>query len=589
MTRRKHHFEVSARRPGWAGRRLVAEPLEPRQLLAVYHVAVGGSNSASGETFEAAWATLQHAADQVTAGDTVLVAAGSYDGFYLDASGSAAQPIVFSAEAGVVINRPNATTPDGINLEGASYVTIEGFEVTGVPRAGIRSVINHHVVIRNNRAIDNGRWGIFTGFSEDLLIENNEAAGSDIEHGIYVSNSADRPVIRGNRVWGNERSGIQINADASEGGDGIIDHAIIEFNVIFDNGAQGGSAINLDGVHDSDIRNNLLYDNHASGISLYQIDGADSSRNNRVINNTVINASNGRWALNIQDESTGNRVLNNILFSEHSFRGAVDISPESLPGLVSDYNVVESRYTTSGGDSVLSLAEWRTSTGQDRNSRAASLDALFADLAANDYRLSESSPAVDAGASHSSAPTRDLDGVRRPQGGGWDAGAYERAVALLGDFDGSGVVDAVDIDLLFAALRATEDDLRWDLNDDRQVTTLDADFLITTILQTQRGDVNLDGIVNAIDLGTIQSHLFTANPSWAAGDVTGDGMVDVRDYNVAFAHRGAGEVRDAARPSDGLACQRRIAMPTVSRRTSDGLLTGAARLRRRDDIGLFIL
>jgi parallel beta-helix repeat protein len=551
-------------------------------LFAVYHVAVEGSNSASGESPSAAWATLQHAADQVAAGDTVLVAPGAYEGFYLDTSGSALQPIVFRAETGVVIDRPNATTPDGINLEGASHVTIEGFEVTGAPRAGIRSVINEHVVIRNNRAIDNGRWGIFTGFSEDLLIENNEAAGSDIEHGIYVSNSADRPVIRGNRVWGNQRSGIQINADASEGGDGIIDHAIIEHNVIFDNGVQGGSAINLDGVHDSDIRNNLLYDNHASGISLYQIDGGDSSRNNRVINNTVINATNGRWALNIQDESTGNLVLNNILFSEHSFRGAVDISPGSLPGLVSDYNVVESRYTTSGGDHVLSLVEWRAATGHDANSRTASLDSLFRDLVNHDYRLLASSPAVGAGTSHAAAPARDLDGVPRPQGDRWDAGAFEYSEALLGDFDRSGVVDARDIDALFAALRESDSDPRWDLNSDGQVSAVDADFLITEILRTQRGDVNLDGVVDASDLGVIRDHLFTETSLWEAGDVNGDGLVDVRDYNVAYIHRGSGVFAKVSRPAAVPAREWPAATPSSTWLASDSTKVKLVRLRMRD-------
>ena len=74
----------------------------------------------------------------------------------------------------MVVNSPQpGRTPDGINLEGADYVTIEGFTVVGMPRAGIRSVLNHHVTIRNNVGDHNGRWGIFTGFSDDLLIENN--------------------------------------------------------------------------------------------------------------------------------------------------------------------------------------------------------------------------------------------------------------------------------------------------------------------------------------------------------------------------------------------------------------------------------
>ena len=60
-------------------------------------------------------------------------------------------------------------------------------EVTGIGRAGIRSVLNRHVHIRDNHTHHNGYWGIFTGHVNDLLIENNKTSGSTIEHGIYVS------------------------------------------------------------------------------------------------------------------------------------------------------------------------------------------------------------------------------------------------------------------------------------------------------------------------------------------------------------------------------------------------------------------
>ena len=128
----------------------------------------------------------------------------------------------------MAITQRNATTPDGINLEGADYVTIEGFTVNGMPRTGIRSVLNHHVIIRNNRLDKNSKWGILTGFSDDLLIENNVATRSQVEHGIYVSNSGDRPIIRNNMIWGNRANGIHMNGDASLGGDGIISGALVE-------------------------------------------------------------------------------------------------------------------------------------------------------------------------------------------------------------------------------------------------------------------------------------------------------------------------------------------------------------------------
>jgi hypothetical protein len=373
------------------------------------------------------WATLQHAADTVAAGDTVMVRIGSYAGFQLETSGTAGHEIVFSANPGATITSDNATTPDGINLEGASYVRIEGFTVNGRTRAGIRAVTCQHDTIRGNRTDQNGRWGIFTGFCDDLLIENNETSRSGAEHGIYVSNSGDRPVIRGNLVWGNHGNGIHMNGDISSGGDGIISGALVEANIVYGNGAGGGSGINCDGVQASTYRNNLVFGNLSAGLSLYMIDGAAGSTGNTVINNTILMPSGSRWALNIQDASSGNHFINNILLNDGS-RGALDISADSLPGATSDYNVVTPRFTRDGGNSIQALAAWTTATGLDVHSQASTSAAVFVAPTGTSpagYALADGSPAIDHGTAAGAPPT-DLAGNPRPQGGGIDVGALEK-------------------------------------------------------------------------------------------------------------------------------------------------------------------
>jgi hypothetical protein len=395
--------------------------------LRTFFVDPTGNDSAAGSATQP-WRTLQKAANTVRAGDLVIVRAGHYAGLYLTTSGTATDPITFHGEPGAVVDTQNPTTQDGINLEGASYVIVEGFTVTGVPRAGIRSVVNHHVIIRNNTGDLNGRWGILTGFSDDILIENNVMSRSQAEHGIYVSNSGDRPVIRRNVVFGNRANGIHMNGDVSQGGDGIISGALVEDNTISDNGLGGGSGINCDGVQSSLFRNNLLYNNHASGISLYQIDAAQAARDNQILNNTIVMANDARWAINIQNASTGNVLRNNILFNQQSFRGSVAISADSLPGFVSDTNVVMDRFSVDGGDTRIGLAAWRAATGQDQSSIIATPAALFVNFAGNDYHLSVTSPARDAGATLAAVPD-DLEGAPRPQGPAWDIGAYEFPVA----------------------------------------------------------------------------------------------------------------------------------------------------------------
>ena len=357
-------------------------------------------NDASDGSSSSPWRTLQHAADVVNAGDTVIVRAGNYAGFYLTSDGTAASRIVFQAEAGVTINQRNAITPDGINLEGADYVTVEGFNVVGMPRTGIRSVLNHDVIIRNNRLDKNGKWGILTGFSDDLLIESNVATRSQVEHGIYVSNSGDRPIIRNNVIWGNRANGIHMNGDVSLGGDGIISGALVEGNVIYDNGVGGGSGINCDGVQNS-IDSQQPDLQHARQRHL----AVSHRRRRRLVGQSgreQHGARRRRWPLGPEHSKRQHGQHGSQQHSvspAHSFRGSIDISADSLAGFSSDYNVVMNRFTTNGGDSVQTLAQWQAATGQDVHSLVATPSQLFVNPAGFDFHLLASGPAVDAGTS----------------------------------------------------------------------------------------------------------------------------------------------------------------------------------------------
>jgi len=394
-------------------------------IIVTFFVSMSGNDTGSGSA-AAPWRTIQHAADRVAPGDTVVVREGAYKGFFLDKSGTEKERIVFHADHGAVINDRNFKTADGINLERASYITIEGFTIDNaggkITRAGIRSVNNNHVIVHGNAVDSAGTWGFLSGFSDDLLVEANVFSRSNAEHGIYVSNSGDRPVIRGNVSWGNNGCGIHMNGDKSMGGDGIISGALVEDNVIYENGRRGGSGINADGVQKSRFQNNVLYDNHSSGISLYRTDGAEPSRDNVVVNNTVIVASDGRWALNIMNGSTGNTVLNNILYNRHPSHGSVSISRDSLPGLVSDFNVLMQRLSNDDGDRIMSLAQWRKVTGQDQHSLVAAPAALFVKPEGHDFVLAAASPALGAGTA-SQAPKKDRKGSPRPTTGGVDIGA----------------------------------------------------------------------------------------------------------------------------------------------------------------------
>ncbi len=420
---------------------IVIFTLHPPSVVAqgtTYYVAVTGADGPGCGTIASPCRTIQYTANLVDPGDTVLINPGTYTGgITVETSGTASATITFRANGSGVIIEGSGGERDAFFITWADYVVVEGLTIRHAARAGMRIDNSHHVTVRNCTFVDNVTWGLFTDFGDYTTVENCESYGAAEEHGIYISNSSDYPTIRGNRLHHNNGCGLHMNGDVSMGGDGIISYALVERNIIYENGVGGGSGINMDGVTHSVIRNNLLYSNHASGISLYQIDGGSGSHHNRVLNNTIIMPDNGRWAINIPDPdpenpapspNSHNKLFNNIIYNYHSWRGSITIGPTARTGFESDYNVVMDRFSTDGGDTRITLAQWRV-LGYDTHSIIASPVQLFVNVSTNDYHLKVGSPAIDLGTLLADVPD-DLEGNPRPAGSTHDAGAYEFVPSL---------------------------------------------------------------------------------------------------------------------------------------------------------------
>lgn len=448
-----------------------------------YFVANSGLDSNAGSQ-AAPWLTIQHAVDTIVAGDTIIVQPGSYAGCRIGKSGTAlAVCTLKAATSGTVLI--NSLSPANrhqslIEIENFSatvrYWVIDGFECSGAQRYGIDLRDTDFVTVQNCVVHNSAVTGIFLAFGYHPLIQNNESY-SNGEHGIYQSNSGDFPTIRGNRLHHNFSAGLHMNGDRNFiPGDGIISFALVEKNIVWENGAPpgGGSGINCDGVSDSTIRNNLLYNNHASGISLYGTDGAEGSSRNKVYNNTVVMASDGRWCINIppadegQADPVGNEVRNNILYTPHTFRGSVSTYGDSVAGFSCDYNVVVNRFSTDDGESNMSLTAWRL-LGYDLHSIVATPAQLFTNPALNDYTLKTGSPAIDAGLALGNNVPDDILGLTRPQRTGYDIGCYEAAgpsAVPLVDFAANPRTGTAPLTVQFADLSAgAPGSWLWDFGD----------------------------------------------------------------------------------------------------------------------------
>ena len=399
---------------------------------ATYYVANSGSDTNPGSS-ELPFQTLQKAANTVAAGDTVLVADGQYAGMSLSESGTEAASIAFQATGkNTIINTPSSNGY-GIHLNNVSYITIQNFTIENLPGMGIAhrgaeaTAPVHGLIIRDNSIINCSGIGMYFSEVMDSLIENNEVDhcgwGSNTTHCVYMANAGTGgTTLRKNILHDCAVAGIHFNGDESIGGDGIISGMLVEQNSIYNNGQNG---LNMDGVQDSIVRNNVIYNNSSNGIRAYAIDASEGPKNLIIVNNTIHIPPGGGWAVRITAELGGNTVFNNILLSE-ALGGSIAIDTDSV-GFSSANNIVVNRFTADRDDTILNLTEWQA-LGYDANSFTGILADLFVDYPNGDYRLTETSAAIDSGTaafSGHSAPLMDVMDETRPQGGGVDIGAYE--------------------------------------------------------------------------------------------------------------------------------------------------------------------
>jgi len=392
-----------------------------------WYVSPGGSDS-NNCSQSSPCRQISRALTIVQPGDTIFVADGSYNAFTVNSlNGTAANPISIQALGQSAQILPVTGVRDTIFVTFSSYIVLDGLRSFNANRAAVRVDNSPNITVQNGVFGNNTEWGIFTDFSDHLLIRNNECYGSVGQHGIYVSNSGDYPIVRANWLHDNAGAGVQLNADASQGGDGIITGALLEDNIIYNNGSAGGGAINLDGVQYSTIQNNLLYNNHASGITMFQQDGAAGPVGDLVYNNTIDMAADGRWALRIDSTVGVNTVRDNIFNNENPNHGGLDITNATdVANTNSDYNIFGGgsvAVTPDDGTTFYSLAQWQ-SHGHDAHSFTATSASLFVNPAAGNYHLLSGAPAIDKGQTLA-AVTADLDREPRPQGTASDIGCYE--------------------------------------------------------------------------------------------------------------------------------------------------------------------
>jgi parallel beta-helix repeat protein len=361
----------------------------------IYYVSTTGSDTAAG-TLAAPWRTIQKAANVAPANSTVIVATGTYAEFVSIIRSS----IAFQAQGATV---------KGFYITG-SNVTVSGFAINDSPSYGVElrgsnSTIKNNIITRGKSS---GIW--VSGVNN--LIENNDvskviqlkpdASGGDAN---CITFFGSGHVFRGNYCHDIYSDGVLVTDAHIDGFQtwnwlsvGGVGHDVL-FEDNYMSFPINGKIWNMEqGAYNITIKNNVTI----SGLVLLIIDG----KNIAFLNNTFIGTGSVSDGFHLQ--RTTATIYNNIF--AHQQQRVID-------NLSSTITASNNCYIDYG----ITLA---ANAGDVR-----STNAYFVNEAAGDYHLLSNSPCIDKGLIVSVVD--DKDGVIRPQGAGYDMGAFEYMSVII--------------------------------------------------------------------------------------------------------------------------------------------------------------
>lgn len=418
------------------------------------------ANDINPGTINLPWLTIQHAAETIIAGDTVLIRNGTYNEQILTTqNGNASNGfIVFSAyqnEAPIIDGIGVNTGNNGIIVT-HSYIKFIGLTIKNWADNGME-INNCESIEILKMNITNVTGGIhFTGTVHNFIVDScimydyyggsggfgfdatPEGTSDSIYNGVIKNSKAYITVgafdnCDGFALGHDGVSNIYFyNCEVYGVGDGFDisgKDVILEKCIVYNSTYGGGYKLWRDNVT---LINCIGY-NNITNLELDFDDIANKGVIARLINCTFW----GSWLYNIHIENSlglSKLEMFNCIVSGGSNIGLAfdenNISCYSgdfnlFHGNASDRVIATSEYDFSS-DQILN-GDWSTFSGQDAHSQISfnSGDLFMDTLSSNiDLHLVSNSPAIDNGTG-TDAPIADFDGNPRPSGMGYDIGAYE--------------------------------------------------------------------------------------------------------------------------------------------------------------------
>lgn len=370
------------------------------------------------------WLSVNHGSGLLRSGDTLYVKEGTYEEIVsTNSSGTAGKKIVYRAYS------KNKANVYGFVVNN-EYVCIDGFEITNPERGtGIR-IRSNNVEVMNNY-IYNMLTAIGTDSKKQYLssiyiggnrmylcqfgivvsvincvIEKNEIErlymydkSSKKSDADYIRIFGENIIVRNNYTHGTtpeETDPAHVDAVQTFDDNGLtLNNVLIENNIFcdFDQGFMG------EGIFYKKSANITFYNNiytHGEALGIV----SNTIKNITIINNTFVDIV--HFGISLGPKGVDGIVKNNIFYN-------INTAYRTREGatVIEDYNLMyNAPIKTPGPHTIIEV------------------NPMFVDVKNNDFHLTPNSPAIDRGESISEIK-KDLDNIPRPQGKGYDIGAYE--------------------------------------------------------------------------------------------------------------------------------------------------------------------
>jgi len=339
------------------------------------------------------WKSITHAATIAAAGDTVIVAEGTYTGQAHITKGGSVNPVTYQGN-GTVILDGQSTTDKGFYLDFASGIILEGFEVKSYTDSGIALNYCMSNSISNIKTHHNAVSGINlrrsqrTAFTDMTICSNST-------HGIFFETEA---------YYRSGSGGTTLNRCSIFGHTGWVNYGILK----------------LTGFSPEKISNCNIYNNWR-GINCYN--GTDFTIENCVLSGNNIDAQYS-YAVAISLTAIKCTVINCII--ANNTIGLKEEHPQGDFNSINNCyynNSVADYYDADGGGNLTNVTDINNLSDVTSTNNIG-VDPLFINVAEGNFRLDKESLCINAGTTYTDLKW-DLYGNPRFIGKAVDIGSFE--------------------------------------------------------------------------------------------------------------------------------------------------------------------